>query len=232
MATAQSQINRALRLTGVIGGNETPTASESNIAFSILNSMLDLWNTEQLMVYQYQDESHTLTAGVGSYTIGVGATINTVRPVRIQSAYVTDTDGTDHDLEIFNKDDWDSIHLKTQGGRPFVLFYDPAFPSGTVNLYFVPDSASTLHLKTWKPFSSFATLATDINLPPGYEQLLVYNLAILLGAEFNTPIRPDILQIALDTKAQVETLNNMFQRNKVRFDRSLTRRNRFRRRLF
>lgn len=223
MPTAQAQINRTLKLINVIADGETPSATESNTSFTALNSMLELWNIEQLTVYQFQDETHTLTAGVGSYTIGSGGDISTVRPVRIQGAYVRDSDGNDYPLDVINKDDYDRTLDKSQGGFPTIIFYDPAFPLGTINLWPVPDGANTLHVKTWKPFSSFATLATDIDLPPGYDQLLVYNLAVLLGAEFNVPVRQDVLKIALDTKAKVETLNNMFQRSRVRFDRSFSR---------
>ena len=220
MPTAQALINRTLRLINVIGGSETPSDSESNVSFTVMNAMLDLWNTEQLLVFQFQDETHTLVSGTGAYTIGPGGTISTVRPVRIQGAYIRDTDGKDYGLDVLNKDDWDNILDKNQGGRPKFIFYDPAFPLGTINLYPAPDSASTLHIKTWKPFTAFATLVTNIDLPPGYEQFFVYNLGVLLGAEFNTPIRPDVLQIALDSKAQVETLNNLFQTKKVTFDRT------------
>lgn len=223
MPTAQAQINRALKLINVIAENETPTASESNTSFSVLNAMLDLWNVEQLMVYQFQDETHTLTAGVGSYTIGPGGDINTVRPVRIQSAFIRTTDGNDYPIDILNKDDYDKILDKDERGRPHILFYDPAFPLGTIFLYDVPDDASTLHIKTWKPFSSFSTLTTNIDLPPGYDQLLVYNLAVLLAAEFSAPLRPDVLAIAQDTKGKVETLNNRFQNKKSSFDRTFTR---------
>lgn len=222
MPTAQSQINRALRIINVLAARETPSAADSNVAFTVLNAMLSSWNIKQLYVYQFQDETHTLIAGTGSYTIGTGGDISTVRPVRIQGAYVRDSDGEDTHLDVINKPDYDRINDKDLGGLPSVLFYDPAFPLGTVNLWKVPDAASTLHIKTWKPFSAFSTLATDIDLPPGYEQLLVYNLAVLLGAEFNAPVREDVMAIALNAKAEIEDLNNKFQRQKVRFDRSFS----------
>lgn len=222
MPTAQAQINRALKINGIIAENDTPKDSVSNTAFTVLNSMLDLWNTEQLMVYQFQDETHTLVAGTGSYTIGSGGTINTVRPVRIQGGHVVDSEGVSTPIRVINKDDYDGIPDKAQGGLPSVLYYDSGYPLGTINLYQVPDAASTLHLKTWAPFTAFANLSTNINLPPGYDLLLVYWLAILLASEFDSPIRPDVKEIALDAKAKVETLNNMFQRKNVKFDRSFS----------
>lgn len=224
MPTAQEQINRSLQINGIISSTETPKDHDSNISFSVLNSMLDLWNTEKLLVFQFQDETHTLTPGAGSYTIGSGGDIDTVRPVRIQGAYVRDSGGNDTTLDIINKDDYDGILDKSQGGLSNALFYDPAYPLGTINLYRIPDAASTLHIKTWRPFSSYATLATNKVLPPGYDQLLVYNLSVLLGAEFNSPIRSDVMAIALSTKAQIETLNNLFQRRNVTFDRSFSKR--------
>lgn len=220
MPTAQDQINRALRLNNVIAANEAPNSSDTNISFRALNSMIDLWNTEQLMVYQFEDVSHTLTGGVSSYSVGPGADIDITRPVRIQGSYISVTDDIDRSVDILNKDDYDMINNKTVQGYPRSLFYDPSFPAGLINLWPIPESSYVLHLKIWKSFSSYSSLVDDKELPPGYDQLIAYNLAVILGAEFNSPVRPDVLQIALDTKAKIEELNNRFQTRKVKLDSS------------
>ena len=53
MATysAADQINRALRLLGVLAEGETPAASVSEDALMALNQMIDSWNTERLSVF-------------------------------------------------------------------------------------------------------------------------------------------------------------------------------------
>ena len=49
--TAGDQINRALRLLGVLAEGESPSASESRDALVALNQMLDSWDTERLAVF-------------------------------------------------------------------------------------------------------------------------------------------------------------------------------------
>ena len=46
--TAGEQINRALRLLGVLAEGETPSADMSNDALTALDQMIDSWNTERL----------------------------------------------------------------------------------------------------------------------------------------------------------------------------------------
>lgn len=220
MATAQDHINRALRLIGVLAAGETPTSTESNDSLTVLNDMLGLWNIDKLLVYQIEESTHTLVAGTRSYTIGSGATINQTRPVRIEKAWVRDSSNLDFEIDVIGQEEYNRYVSKTsEASYPYKLWYDTGFANGTINLYPTPASAFTLHFTSWKPFSSFATLTTDISLPEGYAQLLVYNLAVLLAAEFSVPVRQDVIQIALDTKAKVETINNENQNNVVtRFD--------------
>ena len=54
--TAGDQINRALRLLGVLAEGETPSASESQDALMALNQMIDSWNTERLSVFSTIDQ--------------------------------------------------------------------------------------------------------------------------------------------------------------------------------
>jgi hypothetical protein len=52
--TAGDQINRALRLLGVLAEGETPSADMSNDALTALNQMIDSWNTERLSVFAHK----------------------------------------------------------------------------------------------------------------------------------------------------------------------------------
>ena len=46
--TAGQQIERSLRLLGVLAEGETPSAATSQDALMALNQMIDSWNTERL----------------------------------------------------------------------------------------------------------------------------------------------------------------------------------------
>ena len=86
--TAQELIKAALRAVGAIPTGETPTASELADGLEALQIMLRSWAAEGLLIYAYTEDTHTLTAGDGEYSIGSGGDIDTTRPERIESAYI------------------------------------------------------------------------------------------------------------------------------------------------
>jgi len=61
--TAGDQINRALRLLGVLAEGETTSASVSEDSLMALNQMIDSWNTERLSFFNTQDQIFTWPAG-------------------------------------------------------------------------------------------------------------------------------------------------------------------------
>ena len=91
MATPSTMIIRALQLIGEKGTGDTLSATEQTDYLEVLNAMMESWSIERLMIYQILDESFALTAGNGSYTIGVGANFNTARPDRIETALIRTT---------------------------------------------------------------------------------------------------------------------------------------------
>ena len=79
--TAGDQINRALRLLGILAEGETPSASMSQDALIALNQMIDSWNTERLMVYSTIDQIFTWPAGFIERTLGPTGDFAGQRPV-------------------------------------------------------------------------------------------------------------------------------------------------------
>lgn len=68
--TAGDQINRALRLIGVLAEGETPSAEMSQDALMALNQMIDSWNTERLAVFSTSDQVVIWPAGEITQTLG------------------------------------------------------------------------------------------------------------------------------------------------------------------
>ena len=68
MATysAGDQINRALRLLGVLAEGETSSASVMQDSLMAMNQMIDSWNTERLSTFVTQDQIFTWPAGLVS----------------------------------------------------------------------------------------------------------------------------------------------------------------------
>lgn len=201
MATARTLITRALRKSKVLARSQSPTASEANDGLTELNAMLGLWSNSNMLVYARVLESYSVSTN--SFTIGSGGDFNTARPIFIAKAYIRDST-TDYPVDVISEEAYANIQSKSLGGRPESLSYDNGMPLGTINLYPSPSTTYTLFLLSEKQLTSIATLDTTITFPPGWDDVIVYNLALRFFAEYGT--EPDELtyKIATDGMAMIE----------------------------
>ena len=89
--TAGDQINRALRLLGILAEGETPSAATSQDALIALNQMLDSWSTERLMAYNTIDQVFTWPVDEINRTLGPTGDFVGLRPVLLDdSTYYRD----------------------------------------------------------------------------------------------------------------------------------------------
>lgn len=208
MATALDIVKRAMRLARILRKGEAPDSDEAADGLAALNTMLDSWRLERLMVYQIVQGSYAWASGA-SKTIGSGGDISASRPVRIESAFIVDSNSQWYELSVLRaREEYDSIVIKTTTSTlPAYLFMDPAYPLATIYLYPVPSAAITLKLNTWQTLQSFSALTTDLALPPGYQRAIEFNLAIEFGAEFKKDIPKSVEMIAVTSKAAVKNVN-------------------------
>jgi len=208
MATAQTIINRALRLIGQYAAGETPAAEDTDDALTALNAMLDTWRLERLMVYAIQDQSLSMVAGTQSYTIGPSGNLDTTRPVKIDGAFMRQS-SIDYTVRMIDEAEWFAIPDKTsQSDLVEVAFYNPTMSTGTLSVWPIPNNTNVLHLLTWTPFTAFSSAAAAVTLPPGYEQALATNLAIFIAPEYGVAAGPDIVSMATSTKAAIKRNNS------------------------
>ncbi len=199
---------RALKRSGALGVGQTPLAEDINDAFATLNDMVGQWAQKRWLVYHLVDLAFVGTGNSG-YTIGPGGFVNVSRPDRIESAFVrliTPGVGVDYPLEVIEaREDWNSIALKGQAGFPTAIFYDSDYPTGTLYVTPVPSSQYQIHLSVKQPITAFTNLSSQVNLPPEYNEALLYNLAVRLYADYGLPPRADVVALA---KAALQTIRN------------------------
>lgn len=207
MTTAQDIITRAYKTAGIIGAGETPSATESADGLVYLNDLLEGLSNEHLMIYQDVQEDITLANAV-SYTWGSGGTISTTRPLKLMDAHYTESGGSiDYPVRILTKNEYDDISLKTDTGDivDYIYLYSD-YPLAT--LYVYPKvSTGTLTITSWKPLTSISTLATAISLPPGYERMLRYNLAMEIVDEYGMEAPANLAVKARDSKSGIKRVN-------------------------
>jgi hypothetical protein len=203
-------IKSSMRKLGLLASGETPTTSEYADALSALQSMLRSLPASKINVFSSVKESHTLTAGTGTYTWGSGGVINTARPNKLIGAYILDSSNTSHQVGIITEGQYRVIPVKTTTGRPYSAFLYSAYPLSTLYLYPVPDAAETLYLDSIKPFtetSSFDVIGSTLSFPLYYEEFFIYNLAIRIAPEFGKEVPAAVVAVATSSYTRIITLN-------------------------
>jgi len=211
MASAGDQINRALRLLGVLAEGETPSAAVSTDALTALNQMIDSWNTERLAVYATQDQVFTWPAGQITRTLGPTGDFVGNRPVLIDdSTYYRDT-GTNvsFGIKLINQQQYNGIAVKTVTSTyPQVMWVNMEYPNISMTVYPRPTRELEWHIVSVEELSQPATLATELSFPPGYLRAFTYNLAMEIAPEFGVEPSPQVKRIAMTSKRNLKRINN------------------------
>lgn len=220
MATAQTIIDSALRKCGI----GSPSSTQRTNGLEALNDMISSWSAESLIIPYNTTEALTLVVGKASYTIGSAGDFNTVRPLRIINAFIRDANNDDHPVDVtMTEAEYNAIVEKDADERPTKLYYDPQYSLGKIYFNYEPATAETLYLISEKAITELAALSTTVSLPDFYKEVLVYNLAIRLAAEFDNQLLPEVVQIAVLSKNNIENINALDKLTKtVKMDTAMT----------
>jgi hypothetical protein len=211
MATANDQINGALRLIGMLAEGETPSAATSQDALTALNQMIDSWNTERLMIYNTLDQVFSWQPNIRTQTLGPSGTLTGVRPIAIDDAtYFRDpASNISYGIKLINQQQYDGIAVKTVTSTyPQVMWVNMEFPNITMTVYPVPTKLLEWHIISVQELVQPANLSTDIYMPPGYLRAFRYSLACELAPEFGVEPSPTVARIAMTSKRDLKRQNN------------------------
>ena len=212
MATysAGDQINRALRLIGMLAEGETPSSETSNDCLMALNQMIDSWNTERLSVFVTQGQVFTWPSGEISRTLGPSGDFVGLRPVLVDDAtYFKAPNGVSYGIKMINQQQYNGIAVKTVTSTyPQVLWVNMGFPDITLTIYPRPTQDLEWHIVSVEKLNEPATLNTDMYYPPGYLRAFTYNLAMEIAPEFGVEPSPQVQRIAMTSKRDLKRINN------------------------
>lgn len=203
---ASTIVTTALRKLGVLSAGQSATSDDLTDGLASLNSMIESWSIDSLNVPFQTQVSHTLD-GSQSYTIGSGGDINTTRPTFIASAFVKVSNINYPMTIIRDRSTWSGIYDRRITGIPEFIYYDAAYPLGTIEVWYVGDSTHTLYLNTRGQLEQFADTTTNIDLAPGYERALAFNLAIEIAPDYETEPSQLILKTAQESLTSIKRLN-------------------------
>lgn len=188
--------------------DDEPTADALSNGLLALNALLNEWSTRAYGIYTVTKESFTVTQSTASYTIGSGADFDTVRPIRLLDAFLRDSDGTDYDIKIIDREWYNDKPRKTTESIPYQIYYEPSFPTGTLYLYTTPDKSYTLFLDSQKALSQYASTAVSLALPPEYETALKFNVAVDWANELGVEPSGVVAARAVQTLSQLKALHS------------------------
>ena len=209
--TAGDQINRSLRLLGVLAEGETPSASVSQDALMALNQMIDSWNTERLSTFVTQDQIFTWPAGEITRTLGPSGDFTGLRPILMDDATYYRDPGTNvsFGIKFINQQQYDGIAVKTVTSTyPQVCWVNMGFPDITLTIYPKPTRDLEWHFVSVQELDRPANLTTVMYYPPGYLRAFTYNLAMEFAPEFGVEPSPQVTRIAMTSKRDLKRINN------------------------
>lgn len=187
---------------GILTKTESPSADEANDALDALNDLLAAWSNESLLITSRVTEQFNLNAGVGIYTIGAGQDFDTIRPIHIVESHIINGIISYESMYQCPDEVYQGLNLKTLQSIPNLLNYSNGYPTGTVKLFPYPASGYILSITSEKELSQF-TLNQTVNLAPGWNRALIYNLAVELAPEYGQKVDPMTMKIANDAKGAI-----------------------------
>lgn len=212
----------ALTDLGVLADGETPSASQAQGALSKLNSMLDMWNVENLMVYGSTAYSFPIVPGQSVYTVGAGGNFTVPRSAKIQAIYLRDmslptSNQMDQLIWSVTDSEWQSVPFKNMtGGLPQIAWLNESYPLATLTINPLPNTG-TYNIVIWASgILGNLGLYDLVSLPPGYREAIVANLVIRLAPSYQLDPSQITVNLAYSGKDTIRA--NNLQSNVLQID--------------
>lgn len=222
MTTVLDIVKDALQESGVLTQTEDPSNSEAQTGLKMLNRLVSSWSNNAILQFERVTEEFALTNLGITYTIGSGGDFDTTRPTKIVEAHVQQNN-VSYSLEIVPDAIYQSVVYKTIGGLPEMLNYTNEYPLGTINIYPAPSGTYTLFITSEKPLTSYSSLASTVDLPPGWEDALIYNVGVRLASIYGQPVDPRFEALAKQSRASISM--NALRNNPLQSQPSVRRTN-------
>lgn len=212
--TANDLIRQAMMEIHVLAAGENPEADEAKDCLAYLNQMMDFLQIDKNMIFTQDILDFAYVIGQQSYTMGTGGDFDTPRPPAIEKAstILGATGSNPIELPIqytVSETDWQNILIKSVGTTyPWIVYDDGAMPYRNLKFWPIPNDASnSVRLYCWEPLSTFPDLVTPNLFPPGYTEMVKFNLAVRICGMFQGDLQASTIALANETLRQVRTHN-------------------------
>lgn len=201
MATVLNLITEALVTVKALAVGETPGADMTTDALAKFNDVLEALSIQNLAVFASTATTFPLVQGQAVYTIGPTGGVVAARPPYLATGYIT-MQGADFNVDLTRTDEeYAGLAVKNTPGVPEWGFYEPTYPNGTLTLWPVPYTASTMTILVNRAFTSATSLADVFAMPPGYRRMVKLMLACELAVDYPGMSQGEIGQLRSDAQA-------------------------------
>jgi hypothetical protein len=183
---ASSVITDALVDLGVLEPGDALSASDGALGLRTLNRFISSLTTQALSFPFVSREVFPVVAGQSTYTIGPTGNLVTIRPQSLTGAGILfpSTGSPAGRLEVprglLTDDAYANLRLKDLTNALWTdVYYNPTYAAGLGSIFLWPTPNSTLYdlvLYRGDAIQGFANLTTFYDFPPGYSEMLQFNL--------------------------------------------------------
>lgn len=178
--TAQRVISLAYQDAGLIQDGDEPNSEQYAKALLRVTDLVNMWQTQGLKLWLNYDLSVTLTAGVGTYTMGSTGSIVMTKPLRAIQGYYLDANNIRRPLVVLSREEYTRLSTPTQTGQINSYFVDKQQNLLSVSFWLVPDATAatgTAHLIIQQQVTGPVALTSDMGFPIEWYMALRWGLA-------------------------------------------------------
>ncbi len=226
---------RLARITTAPGRKYHQPTNTNSLAIEdvqTLNSLIDSWKLEELLVWAENRATFPLTPNKPSYTIGDqadnpdwvtagGPPVDLLRAGLI----LPNTQSIEVPLWVTTPEEYSGIMNNSElASEPLALYYRPEADLGVITPWPIPTTVNTVALYFPESVQQFADPNAAIRLMPGYQHALEYNLALELAVLYpKSQLQPYVVEEAKRAKAVIKAKNAAANRTTLINDVGYTR---------
>lgn len=210
--TGTDIITAALTEIRVCSALQGPNIKDLALGLTRLNLIFDTWNLQTALRYFVPKQTINLAAGQIEYQIGPGgAALNAPRPLaweRIELRFLSQPNPV-LDVRVISPQQFlDESQGTNIRGTPYIAGYNPMMPIGVLSFYPAPDQVYTADLYYQSgTFAQLPDAVTVFTLPPGYQKLIMLQLALESCPAYETQPNPMTVEAYKDALLQVQLSN-------------------------
>lgn len=191
--TRDQLIATALRKLGALAEGQSPSAEDLTNGTIALNGIIASFQTLGMPLWERREFNVPLTAGVESYNIGVGQTVNLPFPLKVKEAYLRNiATGQQIEINVESFYDWQQIRSSTTSSFPVFVSYTPYINFGVLNVWPVPSSQAastyTIRLVGQAPFEDVNSNSHTLDFPKEWHNAIIYELAVTMAPEYGSSL--------------------------------------------